>query len=461
MTNPATSDDDDDDDDDDMFVRDHVLAEAREIGLFYLTDECLDEADESPTEIFEQLGDIPVHQMHLYTMDLDDSITTTTTTTTTGSIVGHYLHSDQQLQSLTLEHIHGGGGIHDLFQGLRAHPAIQTLNLAYVHFESADSVSAFGAFLQRTRTLTLLNLSRCRVSAAAAQALAHDGWRHNTSLTRVKMELCELSIDTFAALVKIGICASRVQHLSVVADAGGPLENAASLQHVLDGTKQPNSHLESLHSIGAFFSHGNAEENMEAQTGLVEFLTNESKESTSLRHLDMRQNTIRGCAPIFSSLETNTFLLSLGIYFDGHEAPAFLQLLESLPHMRVLQKLQICVSSDECCKIEKFEELLDHAFEKNTSLCALEMCPGFNCFVTYQHSRLKNKIDYYLTRNRVQALSETDDSVWPSVLHTVGRAPENLGASLIYACLVQKSVGIFPERSPKRRQPNEPSATHD
>ena len=86
--------------------------------------------------------------MHLYTMDLSQTMTTMnnnhdnniTTTTTTWSIVGHYLRSDQQLQSLSLEHIiRGGQGLNDLFQGLQVHPSIQTLHLAYVPLEYAHT----------------------------------------------------------------------------------------------------------------------------------------------------------------------------------------------------------------------------------------------------------------------------------------------------------------------------------
>jgi hypothetical protein len=279
---------------------------------------------------------------------------------------------------------------------LRSNKTITTLNLSGISFGRIDgSVDCIAEGLGSNSTLLKIKLSSCALRDASISTLARSLGSRNTTLQ--KLSLKANSITTTGVGVLLETMEQRSHRITDLDLVYNPIENegASVLARALGNNALPN-------------------------------LTR-----LSLLYCDIGDD---GCIALMSALEQNKSLLHLDLrHFYGISERAFLALAESLPEIKVLQR----VDFNFCTGLASAMALLLAGLRKNTSLfrfhvanCAPSLVPPSPEDTARCAGGWMQEMERLGYRNRFLPLIRAPEErllplgVWPQVLALVASLPD-------------------------------------
>jgi Leucine-rich repeat (LRR) protein len=258
------------------------------------------------------------------------------------------------LQSLVLEdNTLGSVGLAELAPALYNNTSIKELDLTWNDFDDMDSVRLLRDILRRNKTITILNLSENEFgrTRGAVDCIA-DGLGSNSVLRKVNLSDCCLGDDGVSTLAQTLGSRNTTLHLILCWNAitstgmGVLFEAMERSPHITDLDLQGNPVRNEGASLLARFLGENSLPNL---TRL------------SLHNCDIGDD---GFLALVSALEQNTSLLHLELRNIGFSERDFLALAESLPEIKVLQRLDL----SWCASLTSTMSFLLAGLRNNTSL---------------------------------------------------------------------------------------------
>jgi Ran GTPase-activating protein (RanGAP) involved in mRNA processing and transport len=261
-----------------------------------------------------------------------------------------------RLQSLVLaRNTLGSVGLAELAPALQRNTSIKVLDLSWNDLNDMDSARLLRDIIRNNKIMTALDLpgNRFGVTAGAVELIA-DGLGSNSTLPKIDLTYCALGDVGVSILAQsLGFRNTTLQKLTLninsitSAGIGVLLEAMEQSHHITDLDLRRNP----IGDGGAVL--------------LARFLENNAL--PSLTHLVLRNCGIEddGFTALMSALEQNTSLLHLDLRNDHRFSErAFLALAESLPKIKVLQRIDLAW----CTGLASAMPLLLAGLRENTSL---------------------------------------------------------------------------------------------
>jgi hypothetical protein len=271
--------------------------------------------------------------------------------------LGMVLRNTPRLQSLNLASNNlGSAGLAELAPALYHNTSIKELNLLSNGLEECmESARLLRDILRHNKTITTLGLSGNRFGETngAVECIA-DGMGSNSTLLKINLWSCGLGDGGVSTLAQnLGSRNTTLQKLFL-----GMNRITSMGLGVLLETMEQNSHITDL--VLKFSSIGN-----EGTSLLARSLGNNALPNLARLSLDNCGIEDDGFIALVSALELNTSLLHLDLRYNRRFSErAFLALAESLPEIKVLQRLDFSWSSSLALAMP----LLLTGLGKNTSL---------------------------------------------------------------------------------------------
>jgi Ran GTPase-activating protein (RanGAP) involved in mRNA processing and transport len=259
------------------------------------------------------------------------------------------------LESLVLENnTLGSVGLAELAPALYNNTSIKELDLTWNDFNDMDSVRFLCDILRRNKTITILNLSENQFgrTMGAVDCIA-DGLGSNSMLRKINLSNCCLRDDGVSTLAqtlgsrnttlhKLILCWNAITSTGV----GVLLEAMERCPHITDLDLRDNP----IRNEGSSL--------------LARILCKNSLPSLTRLSLSRCDIGDDGFLALVSALEQNTSLLHLELRNIGFSERFFLALAESLPEIKVLQRLDL----SWCASLASAMSFLLAGLRNNTSL---------------------------------------------------------------------------------------------
>jgi Ran GTPase-activating protein (RanGAP) involved in mRNA processing and transport len=272
------------------------------------------------------------------------------------SQLGMVLYSTPSLQTLVLTRTYlGSAGLADLAPGLYGNTSIKVLDMSWGDLDDMDSANLLRDILRRNKTMTALDLSGNGFgeTTGAVECIA-DGLGSNSTLLKIDLAHCALGDVGVATLAQtLGSRNTMLQKLILSCNS----ITAAGVRVLVETMEQSSHHITDLDiqqnrignegaSLLARSLGNNAIPNLTrlSLTICTDDLISALEHNTSLLRLDLRDSKIGddGLIALVSALEQNKTLLHLDLRYNyAFSERAFLALAESLPEIKVLQRVDL------------------------------------------------------------------------------------------------------------------------
>jgi hypothetical protein len=268
------------------------------------------------------------------------------------------------LQSLALkDSILGNTGLAELAPALYCNTSIRVLDLSQNNLNDMGSAELLRDILRSNKTMTALDLSGNEFGrTASAVEYVADGLGSNSTLLKIDLSMCALGDGGVSTLARnLGPRNTTLQKLTLVCNA----ITSKGVGVLLDTMEQNSHHITDLE----------LQHNPIGDEGASLLARSLGKNALpSLTRLSLTECSIGddGVTALMSALKQNTVLLHLDLRDNRNVSErAFLALAESLPDIKVLQR----VDFSWCTGLTSAMPLLLAGLRKNTSLFRLHV-PG-------------------------------------------------------------------------------------
>jgi hypothetical protein len=276
------------------------------------------------------------------------------------------LRNMPSLQSLALARSNfGSAGLEELASALYHNTSIEVLDVSVNRLDGMESAEILRDILRSNKTITTLNLSGNSFgrTPGAVERIA-DGLGSNSTLLKIDFSSCSLEDDGVSTLAQtLGSRNTTLQKLAV----GGNAITSTGIG-VLVETMEQSSHIADLDLCDNYFGDGGA-------VLLARSLGNNALPNLTQLSLCDCGIDDDGFIALVSALEQNTSLLQLDLRILRHSnfyyfsEPAFLALAESLPEIKVLQRIDF----HWCTGLASAMPLLLEGLRKNISLLRIHV----------------------------------------------------------------------------------------
>jgi Ran GTPase-activating protein (RanGAP) involved in mRNA processing and transport len=321
----------------------------------------------------------------------------------------------------------GSAGLAELAPALYRNTSIKVLDISANCLSDMESATLLRDILRRNKTITTLDLSRNDFgqTTGAVECIA-DGLGSNSTLTEIDLSGCRLRLVAVSILAQtLGSRNTTLQKLTLANNS-----ITSTSVGVLLETMEHNSHITDLdlqnNPIGD-----------EGASLLARSLGNNAlPKLTRLSLYQCHRVGNDGFMALVSALEQNTSLLQLDLRYDRepvYSEPAYLALAESLPEIKVLQRVDL----SWCPGLASTMPLLLAGLRKNTSLfrfhvanCAPSSVPPTPEETARYAGGWMHEMERLGYRNRFLTLIRAPEErlpprgVWPLALSRVATLPD-------------------------------------
>jgi Ran GTPase-activating protein (RanGAP) involved in mRNA processing and transport len=328
------------------------------------------------------------------------------------------------LQALALRYSNlGSAELAELAPALYHNTSIKVLDISVNDFDDMECAGLLRDIIRRNKTIITLNLfgNTFGETTGAVECIA-EGLGSNSTLLKIDLTSCDLGDGGVIALARnIGSRHTTLQKLSI----RNNLITSTGVGMLLDAMEQSSHHITDIDL------RSNSIEN-EGASLLARALGKNALPNLTRLSLSYCGIGDDGCIALVSALKKNTSLLHLDLCGSFSERP-FLALAESLPEIKVLQRVDLCWGAG----LASAMPLVLTGLRKNTSLfcfhvdgCApssVPPTPGDKAICTGGWMQEMERLGY---RNRFRTLIRAPKerlpprSVWPRALGRVATLPD-------------------------------------
>jgi Ran GTPase-activating protein (RanGAP) involved in mRNA processing and transport len=340
-----------------------------------------------------------------------------------------------QALALTFSNL-GSAELAELAPALYHNTSIKVLDISGNRFNDMDCAGLLRDIIRCNKTITAIDLSGNSFGemTGTVDCIA-DGLGRNSTLLKIDLSSCDLGDAGVSTLAqKLGSQNTTLQKFilgwnAITSTGIGVLVEMMeqSSHHITDLDLQHNQH---NHSIGSNHSIG-----YEGARLIARSLENKALSNLTRLSLSFCGIGDDGFIALVSALEQNTSLLQLDLcnYFPGFSERAFLALGESLPEIKVLQRLAL----RWCTGLASAMPFLLAGLRENTSLfrfrvagCAPDSVPPTREEMARCAGGCMQEIERLGYRNRFRSLLRAPKerlpprSIWPHALARVAALPD-------------------------------------
>ncbi len=337
------------------------------------------------------------------------------------------LRNIPSLQSLDLSHnTLGSAGLAELAQALYRNTSIKVLDISENSLNDMESAQVLRDILRNNKTITTLDLSGNRFgeTTGAVDCIA-DGLGSNSTLLKIDLSSCALRDDgVFTLAQTLGSRHTTLPELAL----GRNSNTSASLRVLLETMEQNSHHIMDLDL------EGNPNIGNEGASLLARSLGNNALPKLTCLFLHYCDIGDDGVIALVSALEQNKTLLHLDLRDDyAFSERPFLALAESLPEIKVLQRVDL----NWCPGLASAMPFLLVGLRENTSLfrfhvagCAPCRAPPTSEEMTRCAGGWMQEMERLGYRNRFRLLIRAPEErppprgVWPRTLARVATLPD-------------------------------------